>query len=209
MSNKLRVALLFGLLWTLAGASPAQTVQEDDYARLVDLKSPAVSPDATRAAVVVSRVLWNDDKRSGTLVLVDLATGANRTLIGDRENVSDPAFSPDGSRLAFLARAGTGKDAHTQVFVMPLDGGDDAHAVTHSDSGVDEFVWRPDGRALAYAAADSDPPRSGADRFRDSFIFTTEPVVAREAPRPSHLFTVSLDGGAATQLTFGAESASD
>jgi dipeptidyl aminopeptidase/acylaminoacyl peptidase len=88
---------------------------------------------------------------------------------------------------------------------MPLDGGV-TQAVTHDKAGVEQFAWRPDGRALAFAAADSDPQLSGADRFRDSFIFTTEPIVARELPKPVHLFMLPLDGGAVTQLTFGPQS---
>ena len=46
----------------------------------------------------------------------------------------------------------------------------------------------------------------GADRFRDSFVFTTEPIVARSAPQPSHLYLLSLDDGTTTQLTSGSQS---
>lgn len=81
--------------------------------------------------------------------------------------------------------------------------------MTFASAGVDEFAWRPDGRALSFVAADGEPPRVGADRFRDSFIFTTEPITTRAALQPSHLFTVSLDDGTTTQLTFGSQSVSD
>lgn len=179
-----------------------------DYQRLVGLDSPAIAPDGTRAAVVVSRVLWNDDRRSSELMLVNLATRAQRALVTDREGLSDPAFSPDGTQLAFLADQLSGGQTHTQIFIMPAAGGD-AHVVTHDETGVDEFTWRPDGRALAYAAPDPQPQRSGPDRFRDSFIFTTEPIVARDSPRPDHLFMVSLADGTTTQLTFGPQSVGD
>ena len=188
-----------------AGAAPLQRIGESDYQRLVDLHSPAISPDGKRAVVVVTRILWNDDKRNSDLMLVDLATGAQRTLIAAREGLADPAFSPDGTQLAFLAQQGTGDNAQTQVFTMPAAGGD-ATAVTHDKAGVDQFAWRPDGRALVYAATDPEPQRTGADRFRDSFIFTTEPIVARKFPEPAHLFVVSLPDGATSQLTFGPQS---
>jgi dipeptidyl aminopeptidase/acylaminoacyl peptidase len=113
MSTAFRaITVLFVLAWTL-GVTPLQSVSEDDYQRLVELKTPAVSPDAAHAAVVVSRVLWNDDRRSGVLVLVDIASGTNRTLVDDLDNISDPAFSPDGTQLAFLGREEEGKDPHT------------------------------------------------------------------------------------------------
>ncbi len=180
----------------------------DDFAKLVDLRSPAISPDGRHAALVVARAQWDEDRRQSELVLVDLATGTQKTVVERREDLSDPEFSPDSSHLAFLARDGTGKDAHVQIFVTPLDGGD-ARSITHAGDGIDAFAWRPDGRAIAYAASDPNPVRTGADRFRDSFIFTTEPIVARESPRPSHLFTVSLDDGTTTQLTLGPDSSAD
>jgi dipeptidyl aminopeptidase/acylaminoacyl peptidase len=191
--------------WALTAASPLQTIREDDFARLVSVESPAIAPDGKHAVIVATRVLWNDDKRAGDLVLVDLGTGAQQTLITNREGLSDPAFSPDGSRLAFLADEGTGKDALAQVYVMPAEGGD-AKAVTRDKDGVEQFAWRPDSRALAYTAADPDPKQTGADRFRDSFVFTTEPIVAHELPKPVHLFTVSLIDGGVTQLTTGEQS---
>jgi dipeptidyl aminopeptidase/acylaminoacyl peptidase len=199
------IALVLSSAWMMAGAAPVQRISENDFQRLVALNSPAIAPDGKHAALVVSRVVWNDDKRSSDLVLVDLATSAQRTLLAGREGLSDPAFSSDGTQLAFLANDGTGKDAHKQVFVMPADGGS-AKPVTHDKADVEQFAWRPDGHAIAYAAADPDPQRTGADRFRDSFIFTTEPIVARDLPSPVHLFVVSLDDGTTAQLTSGAQS---
>ena len=182
------IALVVACAWALLGASPLPGIRADDYQQLVGLDSPAIARDGKHAALIVRHILWNDDRRSEELALVDLTTGSVATLAADRTGLSDPKFSPDSSHLAFLARDGTGKDAHVQILVTPLDGGD-ARSITHAGDGIDAFAWRPDGRAIAYAASDPNPVRTGADRFRDSFIFTTEPIVARESPRPSHLFT--------------------
>ncbi len=201
----LATLLVWSALCTLAGAAPA-TIREGDYERLVTLQGPAISPDGKRAVLAVSRELVADDRYDTQLVLVDLATKAQRELTYGRKGVTDPAFSPDGSRIAFIANDGTGDDAKSQVFVMPLDGGD-AAPVTKAKGGVDQFAWRPDGAAIAYAASDPAPERKGAGKYRDSFIFTTEPIVAREAPRPSHLFVTTLGHGDATvQITSGPQS---
>jgi dipeptidyl aminopeptidase/acylaminoacyl peptidase len=199
------IAFVLVIASTMAGVAARQTIRDDDYARLVELHSPVVSPDSKRAVVVVSHVAWDDDRYVSELVMIDLATRAQRILTYQRRGLSDPAFSPDGSRLAFIADDGTGDDARPQVFVMPLDGGD-AKPVTHAKSGVEQFAWRPDGAALAFVATDPAPDRKGADRFRDSFIFTTEPIVARELPRAAHLYVVTLANGETTQLTFGLQS---
>ncbi len=189
----------------LAGA---QRAGEDDYRLLVALHAPALAPDGRTAALVLSTVVWDEDRHADELVSVDLTDGARRVLVSDRTGLSDPAFSPDGTRLAFLADEGSGDAALSQVFVMPLAGGAPS-PITHAQAGVKQFAWRPDGLGVAYSAVDPDPQRTGADRFRNSFIFTTEPIVARAASRPVHLFVQGLKEPAATQLTFGSSSVAD
>lgn len=183
----------------------ARSMQPSDFQRLVGLSAPAISPDGKRAVVVVSRIVWDDDKESSDLDLIDLATHDRRTISHDRKDLDAPAFSPDGSRLAFIADAGEGDDAQPQVWILRFDGGD-ARPVTNAADGVQQYAWRPDGGEIAYSAADPAPKHSGADRFRDSFIFTTEPITARSLPRPAHLFVVAADGGRARQITSGAQS---
>jgi dipeptidyl aminopeptidase/acylaminoacyl peptidase len=183
----------------------ARAISARDFRRLVHLSDPAISPDGKRAVVLVSRPSWNDDTWNAELVLVNLETRARRVLTYDREDLSEPRFSPDGTRLAFIAKDGSGKGAKPQVFVMPLDGGD-AVPVTHQREGVEQYAWRPDGKALAFVAEQAPPERKGAARFRDSFVFTTEPIVAREKPQPAHVFVVTLATRKSEQLTFGARS---
>ena len=146
-----------------ATPAPSPAPAEDDYRRLVRLGSPAIAPDGKTVAIVVSRALWDDDRYEPDLVLVDTARHTVRTLVHAGKGLSDPAFSPDGTSLGYIAEAGTGDDARAQVFVLPLDG-NAARQVTHSKTGVDRFAWRPDGRALVYAATDPQPERAGAAR---------------------------------------------
>lgn len=198
-------AAFLALCLQAAGAAATRTISEDDFQRIVSIGSPVLSPDGKTAVVEVTRVVWNEDRRTSELVSVTLATGAQRVLTYDRKGLSDPAFSPDGTRLAFIADEGSGDDAQSQVFVMPLDGGD-ARPVTTAKAGVDQFAWRPDGKAILYAATDAKAERKGTARYRDSFVFTTEPIVARSPSLPSHLYVVNASGGHAEQLTFGPRS---
>ncbi len=193
---------------TVGTAAQSALVSENDFSSLVGLHAAAISPDAKEAVVVVSHVAWDDDRTDSVLVSIDLATHERKTLVSARKGLADPAFSPDGTRLAFLADGGTGEEARPQIFVMER-GGTNASLVTHAKSGVRAFAWRPDGDALAYAAEDERPKREGADRYRDSFLFTTEPIVASSPSLPVHLFLADVGGGAVTQLTFGSESLGD
>ena len=194
------------LIVTFVGATGAATrpASEDDFRSFVRLGDPAISPNGKLAAIAVSNAVWDESRWDSSLISVDLATGIRRTVAAGRKEIGSPAFSPDGTYLAFLAD----NDDTTQVFVMALDGSD-AHAVTHSATDVEEFAWRPDGHAIVYSATDAQPPRTGADRFRNSFVFTTEPIVARSEPQPQHLYLLDLDGQSSTQLTSGAQSVCD
>jgi len=190
---------------SLCASASARTIGLDDYRNLVSISSPTLSPDDRRVVVVVSRIDWNDDKLESQLEEIDLRTHARRTLTYGRKNVSSPRFSPDGEKLAFIADDGNGDDAKAQIFVMPMNGGD-ARPVTHAGGGVEQFAWRPDGGALAYAATEAEPKKNGAERYRDAFTFTDEPITARSAPRPVHLFVVSADGAREKRLTDGEDS---
>jgi dipeptidyl aminopeptidase/acylaminoacyl peptidase len=189
----------------VTGTAGARTIQESDFQRLVGVSSPQISPDGRRAIVLVSHTVWNEDKRNSEIVLIDLETRAQRVLTYDRKGLSQPTFSPDGKSIAFLADAGTGGDAKPQVYVMPLDGGD-ARPVTDAKGGVQQYAWSPNSQQIAFTSSETQPTRKGADRFRDSFVFTTQPIVDRSPPEPVHLFVVGSSGGKAAQLTTGEQS---
>jgi dipeptidyl aminopeptidase/acylaminoacyl peptidase len=197
-------ALLAALIGSAATAG-ARPYTLDDQKTLVKLADAAISPDGRRIAVVVQRTDWDDSKFTRSLDLVDVASKARRTLTPDRKAVESPRWSPDGTRLAFIA-TGAGDDAKSQVFVLPMDGGE-AAAVTSAPEGVEQYAWSRDGLSLAYTAEDAKPKREKADRFRDSFSFSTEPITAREPARPLHLWTVAAGGGKPRQLTSGVPSA--
>src|SRR5689334_14332989 len=63
-------------------------------------------------------------------------------------NGTQPRLSPDGKTIAFLSvREG---DEATSLYLMTSEG-DDEHAVTKALE-VQDFVWSPDGQAIAFLA---------------------------------------------------------
>jgi dipeptidyl aminopeptidase/acylaminoacyl peptidase len=202
----LAAAALTAAAASVCAPAAARTIRLDDLRTQVGLSQPAIAPDGKRAVVIVSHVNWNDSRYDRELDVIDVATHARRTLTFHRRGLSDPAWSPDGTRLAFIANDGAGDDAKTQVFVMPMDGGD-ARPVTHAPEGVEQFAWRPDGGALAYAATDALPKKTGAERFKDAFVVGNTPITTRKPPRPVHLFVIAANGdGKPKQLTAGEQS---
>jgi dipeptidyl aminopeptidase/acylaminoacyl peptidase len=170
-----------------------------DLPKLVALSAPQISPDGRSIVVVVRRADYEHDRNERALDVVDVATGRHCALTVWRKGVSSPAWSPEGDRLAFLADV----DDKSQIFVMPVNGGDAAR-VTNAPEGVEQFAWRPDGSAFAYVAVDEAPKGKGADQYRDAFKVANNDYLTRRAARPGHIYLVDATGGRPRRLTRGA-----
>jgi hypothetical protein len=148
-AGKSLVGILAALLAiaALGGAeAQARKFEMGDMQKIVNVSNPAISPDGKSIAIIVTRVNWDDDRHDSQLVLVDIATGAQRQLTNIRKGLGSPQWSPTGDRLAFLAEAGEEKKAAEQIFVLPMNGGE-PRQVTSAFLGVEQFAWHPDGPA--------------------------------------------------------------
>jgi dipeptidyl aminopeptidase/acylaminoacyl peptidase len=170
--------------------------------QIVGLSSPQISPDGKSIVIAVRRAEPETNRWVTELVLVDVATGSNRTLTPGRKQVSHPRWSPSGDRLAFLAPHGSGKEAPTQIFVLPMNGGE-ALQVTKSPTAIQHFTWRPDGKEIAYAAADEAPNKDAIEKGDDAFEVGADDLFTSEAPLPVHIWLIPSDGGKARRLTSG------
>ncbi len=183
-------------------AQAAARFDLDAMRRIVGVGSPRLSPDGRSIAFIVSRPNYKDNRYDTQLVLVDVASGAARTLTADRRGVSEPAWSPSGDRLSFVATAGTGDSAASQVFVLPMNGGD-ARRVTTAPSGVQQYAWSPDGQTIAYVTQDEAPRREGEEKYNNAFEVGNGDQYLSEPTRPFHIWLVPSAGGEPRRLTSG------
>jgi dipeptidyl aminopeptidase/acylaminoacyl peptidase len=185
----------------------ARKLELADLQKIVNVSSPEISPDGKSIVIVVSRVNWGEDRYDDQIVLVDIATGAQRPLTGIRKGLGSPQWSPSSDRLAFVAEAGVDekeeKNAVAQVFVLPMSGGE-AKQITSAPLGVEQFAWRPDGKDIAYVTSDEPPNKAEIEKHHDFFEVGDDGYLATSAPTPSHIWLVSASGGAAKRLTSGA-----
>jgi len=193
----------------------------------VSVREPQISPDGKRVVYVRGVGDYKADVEKTELVLVDVASGARRVLTQDRDEVSNPTWSPDGTRVAFLAAPG--KDQPPEIYVLSLDGGD-AKRVSQLKGAMSGIAWRPDGRALAVLLRDAPPgstpapaaspsaspaassppspkpspsPSPTPKGYVEAFHVTDEHYLTRAPARPTHLWTIDADGTNPRQVTHG------
>jgi Tol biopolymer transport system component len=157
--------------------------------------------------------------RPGTgFYLLDVATGQVMPVIADHAWNTDPAWSPDGERIAYVST----KDGETAIYVVALAGGKITR-LTRGGGWNGNPTWSPDGQWIMFDSS-RDGPNAGA---RSLFVvrpdgtdlrrithgpdYTGQPSWAPDGKRVSFLwgrphnaaniFTMSPDGSDQRQLT--------
>ncbi|MBM3535003.1 MAG: hypothetical protein FJX60_18430 [Alphaproteobacteria bacterium] len=151
-----------------AGSAGKRPVTQEDIWLMKSVGNPAASPDGARLAVSVLSPAYDPAEEIWELWLL-AADGKTppRRLVRGSAPIGAPAWSPEGTRIAFATRREG--DVAAQVYILPVDGGE-AVRVTHWSGGARYPKWRPDGRAILFeadCAADGDPtpPKAGPRIF--------------------------------------------
>jgi dipeptidyl aminopeptidase/acylaminoacyl peptidase len=147
--------------WSPDGRTIALVVTEDS------IKKPAGRP----APIVLDRYHFKEDvvgylgAKRRHLYLFDVATRATHVLTPGPYDDDDPAWSPDGTRLAFVSKrapADADRANNWDVFVIDARPGATARQLTTSP-GEDNppnsgrLAWSPDGATIAYVRGSADP----------------------------------------------------
>jgi dipeptidyl aminopeptidase/acylaminoacyl peptidase len=177
----------------LGGGEPHQLTKLDDGTR----GGIAWSPDGKKIAFLTPRKLSEDEEKAeeekrdeivvdetmrlNQLAVVDLESDDVERLTDGKSDVTQPCWSPDGRKIAFVSRPSKDVDDYflSRIYVTDSSGGtpkrlSDSQALRESSP-----KWSPNGSHIAFSG------HPGYDRWAD----------------PGDVYIVSAEGGAPENLT--------
>jgi dipeptidyl aminopeptidase/acylaminoacyl peptidase len=188
-------------------ASDRLTIEQ--YLEWEDVQTPRLSPDGKQ--IIYTR-RWIDklnDRWESSLWMMNADGSRNRFLL----NGSNVEWSPDGTRIAYLAK---GEPSGTQVFVRWMDAEGAVSQITRVTDNPSDIQWSPDGKWIAFRM-------SVPHNERWNIPMPSAPKGAKwvETPRIitrldyrqdrqgftedgyQHIFVVPAEGGTPRQITSG------
>ncbi|PTX92456.1 S9 family peptidase [Opitutus sp. ER46] len=133
-------------------AEPARrAITHEDLWLLKRVGAPVASPDGKWAVFSVTQPAYEAKDLSIDLWIVALdGQSPARRLTQTKAGETGPRWSPDGTRLAFVAKRDA--DEVPQVYVLNLAQGGEAERLTRLSTGARSPEWSPDGTRLLFVS---------------------------------------------------------
>ncbi|MCK5576216.1 MAG: PD40 domain-containing protein, partial [Sphingomonadales bacterium] len=213
MKRIFRTSALITAMVTLSA-----TVQAGDKLELMDTfnlemaTAPTFSPNGKK--IVYQRRSFDimTDRARSNLWIMDADGDNARPLLSGKANYGGATYSPDGTRLAYVATV----EGAPQLYVRWMDTGNTNRA-TNLQSSPSRLVWSPDGTRIAFTmfvpsskkpmvklpSAPKGAKWTPKPKFVDKLIYRRDGAGYAKTGN-THLFVLPAEGGTPRQLTSGA-----
>lgn len=124
-----------------------RVVEEYHVDGVVEISSPAFSPDGTQIAVSgLEETGWSD------LFVLERSNGSQWRVTDDVHQDTHPTWHPDGTRLAFASDRARPRDGFHGIYTVEARGRSPIEPLVLSASQDTEPVWTPDGRTMVFVS---------------------------------------------------------
>jgi dipeptidyl aminopeptidase/acylaminoacyl peptidase len=210
MKSLLSSALLSLGLMMCAGLTQARPFSIDDVFNVRELSNAQISPDGEWIVYEVKTIDVAKDRATTQLWVASWDGKVSRQLTQAEPGASDPQWSPDGAKLAFL-RAGDTENDDDQIWLLDLKGGE-AKRVTDLSGGVSGYRWSPDGQRWVLGHAPKPAVKKDADGAPipqpiviDRFQFKNDRDSYVQRPVEERLFLFDIASARLEALTTGGD----
>jgi dipeptidyl aminopeptidase/acylaminoacyl peptidase len=196
--HKIQLPLASLAVLLFAGAAAAQSPRAMSPVDLIEVPrvaDPQLSPDGRQVLYIVDKPDWKENRRVGHVWRINADGSAAQQLTYGVRGETNPRWSPDGRRIAFLTRRGDNED--TQLYVLENEGGEARQVMKHP-AAVSNIEWAPDGNTIFFLAPDAKTQEEKErDKARDD-VYAYE-----ENYKQRHLWTVNVENGSTNRVSNG------
>ncbi|HKP88028.1 MAG TPA: S9 family peptidase [Blastocatellia bacterium] len=202
---KRRLSLVIAIISVLAITAQAKrAVTPDDLFAIKDVGEARLSPDGATVVYAMSSIDREKNRSVSNLWLVPAGGGQPARLTTGEASDSTPRWSPDGKKIVFASD----RDGKSALWIVDVSTRELRRLTPWERSNfflskaADMFCWSPDGKQVAFVAAEKPKQAESTDpRVISSIQYKTRTSFSDNLR--SHIFIVSIEDGKVRQLTRG------
>ena len=204
-------AILLCTGFAIPVAADVKPFDRMDVFELQWVSDPQISPDGRRVVYTRNAMDIMTDGKSERLWIVNSDGSANMPLTGRDTEENKAAWSPDGTRIAFLSDTPHGAEIHIHWVASGK-----TTRISQLDRAPRDLSWSPDSRFIAFSKLVPEkppvlvtpPPKPDGADWPDAPRITTRLKYERDGagyiePGFRQYFVIAADGGAIRQVTSG------
>ena len=202
---KRRLSLVIAIISVLAITAQAKrAVTPDDLFAIKDVGEARLSPDGATVVYAMSSIDREKNRSVSNLWLVPAGGGQPARLTTGEASDSTPRWSPDGKKIVFASD----RDGKSALWIVDVSTRELRRLTPWERSNfflskaADMFCWSPDGKQVAFVAAEKPKQAESTDpRVISRIQYKTRTSFSDNLR--SHIFIVSIEDGKVRQLTRG------